>query len=301
MEREARQSKGKILFTGNGERMLDNLINHMPDGYEMIKCAPVDSDFLRALENFQPHLIIVCLLHETREMLHTYFVLQDKPKFANIPVIAMGQEEDCAFFKKKVFPKNLEVFVRPLDRDRFLETVGRFMALSHQLAQAQAQTQDTAPARQSADAPEADLLGEPSLAERELMAQVEQKNGLSGRKSILVVDDDVRMLNVLKLFLQDLYDVTVVPSGKLALKFLAKKKADLVLLDYLMPEMPGPEVLRQIRSGGPNAAVPVVFLTGVSDRERVMRGLELRPSGYLLKPITREDLLEKVTEIILEL
>lgn len=121
------------------------------------------------------------------------------------------------------------------------------------------------------------------------------------KTTILVVDDDVRILNVIKLYLQDLFDVVTVPSGKLALKYLSKHKAELVLLDYMMPEEDGPAVLKQIREDSPYPNIPVLFLTGVAEKELVMRGLELHPDGYCLKPITQSALIERITAILLKL
>lgn len=116
-----------------------------------------------------------------------------------------------------------------------------------------------------------------------------------GKKIILVVDDDVNMLNLIKICLEDLYDVVIVPSGKLALKYLSKKSADLILLDYMMPGDDGPEILKKIRENQTQSEIPVIFLTGVDEKNMVMRGLELHPDAYLLKPVTRKALLEKIT------
>ena len=60
------------------------------------------------------------------------------------------------------------------------------------------------------------------------------------------MDDDVRMLRVIKEHLRKSYDVATAINGKLALKFLENKQTDLILLDYVMPEEDGPAVLRKI-------------------------------------------------------
>lgn len=125
--------------------------------------------------------------------------------------------------------------------------------------------------------------------------------GDTGRQIILVVDDDVQMLNTVKLALQDMYEVVLVPNGKLAIQYLSKKHADLVMLDYLMPGEDGPTVLRQIRASSLQPDVPVLFLTGVAKKDKVMGVLELHPMGYLLKPVTKAKILERVTEILLGL
>ncbi|MBQ7464847.1 MAG: response regulator, partial [Lachnospiraceae bacterium] len=73
---------------------------------------------------------------------------------------------------------------------------------------------------------------------------------------------------------------------------------DLILLDCYMPEMNGAQTLQHIRSMPNLKRVPVVFLTGNSDRNMVMNCISLHPSGFLVKPIKKEDLLAKLRQVI---
>lgn len=114
---------------------------------------------------------------------------------------------------------------------------------------------------------------------------------LEPRKHILVVDDDVRMLRLIKKYLESDYDVATAVNGRVALKFLETRHTDLILLDYEMPLDDGPSVLGKIRQSSEHKDLPVVFLTGVSSKEKIQEVLQLRPQGYLLKPINRQKLL----------
>lgn len=111
------------------------------------------------------------------------------------------------------------------------------------------------------------------------------------RKHILVVDDDVRMLRLIKKYLENNYDVATAINGRVALKFLESKHTDLVLLDYEMPLEDGRAVLEKIRQNPNTKNLPVVFLTGVSSKEKIQEVLQMRPQGYLLKPINKQKLL----------
>lgn len=111
------------------------------------------------------------------------------------------------------------------------------------------------------------------------------------RKHILVVDDDVRMLRLIKKYLENNYDVATAINGRVALKFLESKHTDLVLLDYEMPLDNGAAVLEKIRQNPKTKDLPVVFLTGVSSKEKIQEVLQMRPQGYLLKPINKQKLL----------
>lgn len=139
-----------------------------------------------------------------------------------------------------------------------------------------------------------------TLKETETAAQKEPEavNGPAPRQHILVVDDDPLMLKMLKEHLHDDYDVATAVSGKIALKFLERKTTNLILLDYEMPGETGPEVLEKLRANEATKDLPVIFLTGVSDREKIQEALVLRPQSYLLKPIDREKLLESIHKVI---
>lgn len=292
-----RKIQGRVLFTGNGELVIDDLMAHINENYQMIKCQPNDLDVRTALKNFKPHVIIMCLSDESRDTLHAYAILQENEDYRNIPVLGIGNKDDCIVFKKNIVQKNTEVFKRPLNRELLIESINNHIASAME-------AEALLPEVEEEDWIEIDVAAEMEIEEddgKEVVKEAERLAEIQGRKTILVVDDDVRMLNSIKLYLQDLYDVVTVPGGKLALKFLAKKSADLVLLDYMMPEYDGPAVLQQIRENSPVPDIPVVFLTGVAEKELVMEGLKLRPRGYLLKPVTRRVLLEKITEILLDL
>lgn len=118
----------------------------------------------------------------------------------------------------------------------------------------------------------------------------------SRRKSILLVDDDSAFLKMVKGWLMSYYRVTIVTSGTQALLHLADNKPDLILLDYEMPVISGPQVLEMIRSENKVDNIPVIFLTGKGDRESVMKVLSLKPDGYFLKSTSRDALLQGLNE-----
>ncbi|MCR4656858.1 MAG: response regulator [Lachnospiraceae bacterium] len=127
------------------------------------------------------------------------------------------------------------------------------------------------------------------------------KNADSGvfRKNILVVDDDPQYLTMIREWLKGTYKVTMVNSGLQAIKWLGKNKADLILLDHEMPVTSGPQVLEMLRSETDTSSIPVIFLTGKKDKESVMSVVALRPEGYILKGIKKEELLEKLHEFFI--
>lgn len=103
------------------------------------------------------------------------------------------------------------------------------------------------------------------------------------KKCILLVDDDVAFLQLLKEWLKDKYRIGMARSGMQAITWLAKNNVDLILLDYEMPVTSGPQVFEMLQSESFSKNIPVMFLTGRSDKESIMRVMDLKPAGYLLK------------------
>ncbi len=125
-----------------------------------------------------------------------------------------------------------------------------------------------------------------SLAE----ADAERRKG----RHILLVDDDAAFLKMMQDWLSMKYNITSVRSGMQAITYIANHKPDLILLDYDMPITPGPQVMEMIRSEHSAAEIPIIFLTGKSDKESVMTVMALKPQGYLLKTMSKEEIVEAV-------
>lgn len=116
----------------------------------------------------------------------------------------------------------------------------------------------------------------------------------TAKRNILIVDDDLDYMHMIREWLKDKYRVSMANSGIQAITWLAKNKVDLILLDYEMPVTDGPQVLEMLRSENDTKNIPVMFLTGKSDRGSIMKVLDLKPTGYLLKSISRDELHTKL-------
>lgn len=101
---------------------------------------------------------------------------------------------------------------------------------------------------------------------------------------ILVADDDVFNLQLLKRVLQHDYRVTTVSSGELALKALQCDTFDLAVLDVMMGLIGGFDVLEAIRQLPGGADMPVIMLSALSQTQDVVRGLQLGANDYITKP-----------------
>lgn len=123
----------------------------------------------------------------------------------------------------------------------------------------------------------------------------------AAKKRILAVDDSGILLRSVKAALENTYEVMVANSGMMAIKQAKKKLPDLILLDYEMPEWDGRKTLEEIRKDEELKDIPVVFLTAVREREHIAAVLKLRPSGYLLKPIEPQILIDSIEKAMVRI
>lgn len=133
---------------------------------------------------------------------------------------------------------------------------------------------------------------------KDLVAEIKKLSNLDEerkkRKHILLVDDDVTFLKMMQDWLSGTYTVTIARSGMQAITYIANHTPDLILLDYDMPITSGPQVMEMIRSEPNSTDIPIIFLTGKSDRESVMKVMQLKPQGYLLKNMNKTEILKAV-------
>ena len=129
---------------------------------------------------------------------------------------------------------------------------------------------------------------------RKAEAYLEENTGEKRKKTVLIVDDDITYMRTVYEWLKGSYHVGMASNGVQAISYLAKNKADLVLLDYEMPVADGPQVLSMLKNDPETGQIPVMFLTGHGDRDSVLSVVDLSPVDYLLKTIDRETLLKKL-------
>jgi putative two-component system response regulator len=120
------------------------------------------------------------------------------------------------------------------------------------------------------------------------------------RKLIVMVDDDISNLKIGRNALVESFDVYTVPSAEKLFELLRRYTPQLILLDIDMPEVDGYQAIQILKSRPETRDIPVIFLTGKSDPDSELRGLELGAIDYISKPIVAK-LLNKRVELHLRL
>ncbi|WP_159882611.1 response regulator transcription factor [Paenibacillus puerhi] len=117
------------------------------------------------------------------------------------------------------------------------------------------------------------------------------------REKILVIDDDEKITSMLRRSLAfEGYSVLTANHGMDGLKQILENEPDVVILDVMMPQLDGWEVVRRIREGGSD--MPVLMLTAKDEVSDRVKGLDLGADDYLVKPFALEELLARVRVLL---
>ena len=112
-----------------------------------------------------------------------------------------------------------------------------------------------------------------------------------GTARLLVVEDDVDIANMLKIYFSGMkYDVDVAHRGRDALEKVKRALPHLIVLDIMLPDIDGYEVCRNLRVSTRTSHIPVIFLTQKDERSDKLQGLELGADDYITKPFDIEEL-----------
>jgi two-component system OmpR family response regulator len=115
-------------------------------------------------------------------------------------------------------------------------------------------------------------------------------------KKILVVDDEKKIVDIVKAYLdRDGYRVIVAYDGRLALQMARSESPDLIILDLMLPEVSGWDVCRTLRT---ESNVPIIMLTALDDDSDKIVGLELGADDYVVKPFNPKELVSRVRAVL---
>lgn len=306
--------KYKVLITGKNTAVIDDFFIQMDENFETVTTSVRYGDIVRHIKYFSPEIFIYCISSETKECMTQMVNVKNILQNNGIPFVVIGENEECDEFERIAVKVANLTLAKPFTVASIQEEIMKFMEdwlLHHGEKVVKTRKTDVSISEKDLEEKLAELreafhVEKPKVTEKVKVAVKRvssetaslSEGSSSQRAHILVVDDDPLMLKMLKEQLRDDYDVATAVSGKIAMKFLERKTTDLILLDYEMPGENGPEVLERLRANEATRDVPVIFLTGVSDREKIQEALALRPQSYLLKPVDHEKLMSAITKFV---
>ena len=118
---------------------------------------------------------------------------------------------------------------------------------------------------------------------------------LDEKKTIFVVDDNYELVHMVRFILEgEGFEAIGLYSGLELFKRLETQKPDLILLDIMMPEIDGFEVLKLLKGSPDSSSIPVILLTAMIMSSDIDRGFELGAGDYITKPFTRVRLINAI-------
>ena len=265
----------KVFVTGKNKRIVKDVSEHCFDdrNYITIRCEPEKEFIFEVMHSEMPNAVIICMGNENEEDITMYDMFYEAVKAGAVHIFVIADEKDKKRFMQFSRLKKVYFLSRPVSLFTLYE---KLILIENELADLK---QDKASFIEEYENPD--------------------DEGPFVRKRILVVDDDTQQLMQIKDYLEEFYYVTVVKSGQSALKYLSKKEVDLILLDYMMPYMDGPETLDKLRENEATADIPVIFLSGVKEKATIIETItELKPQGYVVKPAKKSELVAKIIDVL---
>ncbi len=121
----------------------------------------------------------------------------------------------------------------------------------------------------------------------------------ASKKTIIVVDDDQELVTIVRAILEhEGFNVRCANSGQQLFAGLEKEKPDLIILDIMMPEMDGWEVLRRLKGDRETSSIPVILLTAKVKYEDLLTGYKMGANHYITKPYTRNQLMTSINRLL---
>lgn len=117
------------------------------------------------------------------------------------------------------------------------------------------------------------------------------------RPNVLIVDDDIETLEIMSLYLKPIANITTVTGGRQALEYIQQNPVDVILLDLYMPGMNGFQTVEECRKLEACINVPIILITGSNDKLTVLNSVVMGVDGFLVKPVQKEVLVQKVMEV----
>jgi CheY-like chemotaxis protein len=119
------------------------------------------------------------------------------------------------------------------------------------------------------------------------------------KRTIMVVDDEPDVVTILRAILElNEYNVMSAYSGPELFARLEEQKPDLIILDVMMPDMDGLEVLSRLKSAPKTSSIPVILLTALNNAENILTGFKMGADHYITKPFRRTHLVTVIDHFL---
>lgn len=249
-----------ILFIGKFNIIMQSINSYLSKHFVVQLSQDNYSMASGILQMQRPKLVLISLVGVSDDIMRIFQEL--RYNYPSIPVICIGTKEEQEPFGQFFRGEQFSCLERPINSAEILENICLRLKLNY---------------------------------DRESGSVL---NGASIRKTILLIDDNAIQLRMLKEMLKHKYEVLMATSVAKAMSFIGKKVLDLIFMDYDLPVCDGVTAFAMLKEMEEAKDVPVVFLTGVKEKKKIEAVLALNPAGYILKPVSKQKLLQTVEDLI---
>ena len=251
--------KDNVLLVGKLNTTIRNIHIMMKEHFDVQLCTGDSSVVDGMIKLLRPKMVVISLT-DYEKRARKALELIDK-KYSHIIVVVLGNQEELSNCNEFIDEERYTIIKRPIGIKEMIKACYAALGISEKY--------------------------------QEGGVKKEEDN----RKYILMVDDNAAQIRAIKGWLEEKYKVHSVLSGWQALESVKETRPDLILLDYEMPICDGRQVLKKLRENKDTSDISVVFLTAISDRKHIMDVMDLKPAGYLLKPVEKERMFEVIEEV----
>jgi two-component system phosphate regulon response regulator PhoB len=117
-------------------------------------------------------------------------------------------------------------------------------------------------------------------------------------KTILIVDDELSILKMLSDYLKSKYQIVTAINGQTALKFIKEKKPDLMIVDWMLPDIEGPEIVTRVRNFSDSKDIPILMLTAKGEESDKIKGFSSGVDDFLVKPFLLSELDPRINSLM---
>ncbi len=249
-----------VLVIGKMNELMKDLNSFLKNYFRVQLCADHTENAIGMLKVVEPDIVLVSLVGFSGVDRSLFSTLT--LKYEELPVLTIGTEKEKDPFSEFYKTEQFHHLLRPLENAVVLDAICENLGISRDEI----------------------FDEEPEVVEEQT--------------KVLVVDDNVSILRGIKGMLEEDYKVALANSGMKAMTMIGKERPDIILLDYEMPVVDGKQTLEMIRGDEELKDIPVIFLTGVNDKEHIQAVLALRPARYLLKPAVKEKIIDAIEKVL---
>jgi CheY-like chemotaxis protein len=118
------------------------------------------------------------------------------------------------------------------------------------------------------------------------------------KKKVLIVDDEPNVRRLSRKILSNTFDVVEAEDGKQAIEIANNQKPDVILMDMMMPKMDGLTACHAIKKDPTTKSIPVIMVTAIGFELNIKLSQQMGATGYVTKPFSSQDLLDKIAEVL---